>query len=118
ARRTLAKAWELIVLGDKNPEYVRAQFEKYNQATMLEKNWLHWLDMLDDFSCEQLDFSGFPPSLLVHGVQDAVVDYLQSHQFARFIPQTKHIIVENAGHAPHWHDTQAVRRHIEEYLDV
>jgi pimeloyl-ACP methyl ester carboxylesterase len=118
AGRTLAKAWELIVLNDKNPEYVRAQFEKYNQASMLEKNWLHWLDMLDDFTCKDLNFTRFPPSLLLHGVQDAVVDHSHSHEFAKLIPQVKHIVLEDAGHAPHWHDTGAVKRYIEEFLYV
>ena len=118
AQHTLAKAWELIVLNDKNSDYVRAQFTKYNQNVMLEKNWLHWLDMLDGFSCGELDFSQFPPSLLLHGVQDAVVEHTQAHEFAKVIPQAKHIIMENAGHAPHWHDTQFVKRHIEEFLHV
>lgn len=118
APRTLAKAWELIVLGDKNPEYVRAQFEKYNQAEMLEKNWLHWLDMLDGFSCKELDFSQFPASLLLHGAQDAVVDYSHAQEFAKLIPQAKHIIIHDAGHAPHWHDTGAVKGYIEEFLYV
>lgn len=118
AARTLAKAWELIVLNDKNPDYVRAQFEKYNQSSMLEKNWLHWLDMLDGFTCKNLDFSQFPPSLLLHGAQDAVVEHSQAHEFVKLIPQAKHIIFEDAGHAPHWHDTQAVKNHIEEYLNV
>jgi pimeloyl-[acyl-carrier protein] methyl ester esterase len=118
AVRTLAKAWELIILNDKNPEHVRARLEQYNRASMMEKNWLHWLDMLDGFSCKDIDFSKFPPSLLVHGVQDAVVEHTQAHEFAKLIPQTKHIIIPDAGHAPHWHDTHAVKCHIEEYLHV
>lgn len=116
--RTLAKAWELIILNDTNQNYVRAQLEKYNQSSMLKKDWLHWLDMLDGFSCKALDFSKFPPSLLLHGAQDAVVEHSQIHEFSRLIPQAKAIIFENAGHAPHFHDTQAVKRHIEEYLNV
>lgn len=118
AKRTLAKAWELIVLNDKNAGYVRAQFEKYNQGAMLEKDWLHWLDMLDGFSCKDLDFSRFPPSLLLHGVQDAVVDYSQSQEFIKLIPQVEHVIFPDAGHAPHWHDTESVKRHIEDFLHV
>ena len=118
AKRTLAKAWELIVLNDKNAGHVRAQFEKYNQGAMLEKDWLHWLDMLDGFSCKDLDFSNFPPSLLLHGAQDAVVDYSQSQEFTKLIPQVEHIIFPDAGHAPHWHDTESVKRHIEDFLHV
>lgn len=118
AQRTLAKAWELIVMNDKNPDRVRAQFVKYNQAAMLEKNWLHWLDMLDGFSCKDLDFGQFPETLLLHGVQDAVVEHTQAHEFIKVIPQAKHIIMPDSGHAPHWHDTQFVKHHIEEFLHV
>ena len=108
----------MIALGDKNHEYVRTQLENYNQEVILEKNWLYWLDMLNGFSCKNLDFSMFPPSLLLHGAQDAVVDCRQSYEFEKSIPQAKHIIIENAGHAPHWHDMSSVRRYIEEYIYV
>lgn len=116
--RTLSKAWDLIVLNDKNHEQVMVQLEKYDKAKMLKKDWLRWLDMLDGFSCRELDFSGFPPSLILQGAQDAVVGHTQAHEFAKMIPQAKHIILPDAGHAPHWHDPHLVRQHIEEYLRV
>ncbi len=118
APRTLKKAWDLIVLGDKNLEYVKNRLENYNNAVVMEKNWLHWLDMLDGFSCNELDFANFPPSLLLHGEQDVVVSHSQSVEFTKIIPQTKFISFSDAGHAPHLHDTQSVKSHIEEYLNV
>lgn len=118
AEKTLKKAWELIVLGDKDQEYIKNRLEKYDKATVMEKNWLHWLNMLDGFSCNGLDFSNFPPSLLLHGMQDAVVNHSQSLEFSKIIPQTKFISFPDAGHAPHWHDTESVKLHIKEYLNV
>ncbi len=116
--RTLDKAWELVVMGDGNESNIRAQMAKYSPQESLKKDWLLWLDMLDGFSSKELDFSTFPDSLLLHGEKDAVVDHTQSHEFTKIIPQTKHIAFPDAGHAPHWHDSDAVKQHILEFLYV
>lgn len=116
--RTLAKAWELTALGDRRPKHIRAQFGRYDQQSMLQKDWLRWLDMLDGFSSSVLDFGKFPPSLIIHGMQDKVVDYTQAQEFMKRITGAKHIMLQDAGHAPHWHDTNLIKRHIGEYLDV
>lgn len=116
--RTLAKAWELVAVGDKNTHHIKAHLQNYNQAEMLTRNWLHWLDMLNGFSCKTLDFSNFPPSLLLHGENDAVVSHSQSHKFEKLIPQTKRVSIADAGHAPHWHDNQLIIKHIQEYIDA
>ena len=116
--RTLAKAWELVAVGDKNIDKIKTHLQNYNQAEMLKKNWLHWLDMLDGFSCKDLDFSKFPPSLLLHGENDAVVLHDQCFEFSKKIQHAKQISIANAGHAPHWHDNQLIIKHIQEYLDA
>jgi len=116
--RTLAKAWDLVAIADANEDAVKAKLQQFDRAKMLEKNWLGWLDMLNDFSCETLDFSHFPHTLLLHGMQDAVVAYNQSKQFAKLVPQAKHISLPDAGHAPHLHDLELVQSHIKEHLDV
>ncbi|MEK6746951.1 MAG: alpha/beta fold hydrolase [Pseudomonadota bacterium] len=118
APKTLKKAWELIIIGDKSSEYIKNRLENYNNTVVMEKNWLHWLDMLDGFSCNELDFANFPASLLLHGEQDAVVNHAQSVEFIKTIPQAKCISFPNAGHAPHWHDSELVKLHIKEYLHV
>lgn len=118
AERTLSKAWELIVLNDKNPENIRSYLAQYDKEEMLEKNWLNWLDILNNFSCDEVDFSCFPKSLLIYGKQDAVVEYNQMYEFSKAMPQARHTLLEDAGHAPHWHDKVAIKKHIEEYLYV
>ena len=118
ASRTLEKAWELIAIGDKNHDHIRAQLAKHTPEDILAKNWLRWLDMLDGFSCSDLDYSKFPSSLLIHGAQDAVVNYSQIHEFSKSIPHNKHIILPDAGHAPHWHDNRAIKQYVDEYLNV
>lgn len=117
-QRTLKKAWDLIIMGDNNQEYVKNRLEKYDKTSVMDKNWLGWLDMLDGFSCFELDFRNFPPGLLLHGKQDAVVNHMQAIEFSKAIPQAEMISFSGAGHALHWHDTEMVKHHIEEFLHV
>ncbi len=116
--RTIHKSWELVAMGDKNLDTVKANLEKFDKEAMLTKNWLHWLDNLNGFSCSSLDFSGFPHTLLLHGQRDAVVSHKQAEEFVKNIPQAKHILLEDAGHAPHWHDASRIRQHIQEHFSV
>jgi len=118
--RTLAKAWELVAIGDKNSEIVKEHLQKYNKEKMLEKNWLNWLDLLNSFSCNSLDFNNFSRMdiLLLHGAGDAVVSHNQAQEFVKNIPSAKHILLKDAGHAPHWHDSAQVRQHIERFLSA
>lgn len=116
--RTIAKSWELVALGDANIEQVRGSMGKNSQQEMLAKDWLKWLDMLRGFSCSELDFSNFPHTLLLHGEGDAVVAHNHAQEFARNIQGAKHVILGRAGHAPHWHNPELIRRILKEHLIV
>jgi len=122
--RTLAKAWELVAIGDANSEIVKEHFQKHSKEKklmgILAKNWLNWLDLLSGFSCNSLDFSNFSRMdiLLLHGAGDAVVSHNQAQEFVKNIPSAKHILLPDAGHAPHWHDSAQVRQHIEGFLSA
>jgi pimeloyl-[acyl-carrier protein] methyl ester esterase len=113
--RTLHKAWELIALGDSQAEQVRGHMSSHSKDAMLEKQWLHWLDMLDGFSCATLNYDGFPPTLLIHGEQDAVVSHEQQQCFARHIPSARIVSLPGAGHAPHWHNEVEIRTLVDEF---
>lgn len=116
--RTLTKAWELIAKNDSKAEHIRTRSGAYDITQEQQRPWLEWLDNLNAFSCDVLDFSDFPPTLLIHGAGDVVVSAEQSHAFAKAIPQAKQFILPESGHAPHWHDEALVRRAIEEFLHV
>ncbi|MDE3060947.1 MAG: alpha/beta fold hydrolase [Pseudomonadota bacterium] len=116
--RTLHKAWELICLDDNRADDVRARLQAQDKTQVLAKDWLRWLDMLDGFSCGDLDFGRFPPTLLIHGDRDAVVAAGQAQHFADRLAQPTVALMENAGHAPHWHNGEAVRRLIAGYAHV
>lgn len=101
ALRTLRKSHALVTKDDPPAQMLQPQ-DVAAQAS--NARWLHWLDALSGFSCDLLDFSDFPPTLLVHGGKDVVVHPDQSGAFAQKIP---HAVLEywpDAAHAPHWHN--------------
>lgn len=108
-RRTLHKAWELIHYEDAKSDYIRDQFASFDKDAVLAKDWLRWLALLNDYNCERLDFSGFPPTLLVHGMKDKVVESEQSKRMAARIKNATVDLWENCGHAPHLHDAERLR---------
>jgi pimeloyl-[acyl-carrier protein] methyl ester esterase len=107
--RTLDKAWELIAKNDARADAVRAQLQRFDKAAVLAENWLSWLHALDGFSAQDLPLADFPPTVLVHGKNDVVVDFRQSEYLAQRLPQAKVILWDDCGHAPHWHDPQALK---------
>ena len=116
--RTLDKAWELIIKDDSEAHNIRAHFERCDKAKTLANDWLAWLHRLDGFSCADLPFDHFPPTLLVHGDADVVVSHRQSYEFAKIMPRARLEIWQGCGHASHWHDAQRLRGLIMEHARV
>jgi len=114
--RTLHKAWELIHKHDAQAHKVYSHLEKHDKPSVLEKNWLFWLDALDGYSLHDKNLKILPPTLLIHGDQDAVVAHAQSELFKQAVTHAKLISLQGAGHAPHWHDTAGVKRHIGDFI--
>lgn len=116
AHRTLSKAWELIALNDINSDNIKKNLAKYDKEKCIEKDWLKWLDILERFSCNSLDFSNFPETLILHGNSDAVVSHSHAQEFSKRISLAKPVIINGAGHAPHWHDSGLIISYINDYL--
>lgn len=116
--RTLQRAWELIAKDDMHHRKIRAFMGLQDQERLLRMDWLRWLDMLDGFSCSDLDFKHFPPTLLIHGNSDAVVWAEQAQYFVQAIPEAVLALWKDCGHAPHWHDTERLQLLIREYSHV
>lgn len=102
--KTLHMAWETILRGDTRADNVRRELDRHDVPSLLGRNWLRWLDVLESFNCGSLDLSSLPPTLLIHGDRDAVVFPAQSEHFARILPQARLVTLTGCGHAPHWHD--------------
>lgn len=113
--RTLRKSWALVATADAKEEQV-AQLLAELGVDMPSRDWLKWLDALSHFSCEALDLSCLPPTLLVHGMRDAVVGVNQSELFARKIPQATLELWHESAHAPHLHDPVRLRQLLEVHV--
>jgi pimeloyl-[acyl-carrier protein] methyl ester esterase len=115
-KRTLDKAWELIHYEDAQAPYIRNQMATLDKDAVLKKDWLRWLNLLDGFSCDKLDFKNFPPTLLVHGMKDKVVAAAQSQRMASRIKHAKLELWKECGHAPHLHDIKRLRQMVESHV--
>jgi len=109
--RTIDKSWALVAKGDARAEQVSAQLMQH-RARVDYTHWLRWLDELAAFSCDALDFSGFPPATLLHGAGDVVSQPAQSHAYMRRLPCAALHLLQQAGHAPHLHDIDHALGHI------
>ncbi len=72
-------------------------------------HWLEWLDEIGNFTCANMDFLGFPKTLIIHGDGDMVVDSRQAALFAEAIAGARLKIFKACGHAPHLHDPAKVK---------
>lgn len=117
-KRTLNKAWELVIKDDAHEHILREKHLQHGKKEVLRQDWLRWLRELDDLTCHGLPFDHFPPSLLLHGDKDAVVYMEQSEHYANLLPQAKLVKFTGCGHAPHWHDPQKTAQAIRDFLGV
>lgn len=106
--RTLDKSWALVAHDDEKAAQIAAHLAPL-RGQVRDRDWGHWLDALAGFSCRELDFSCFPPTLLLHGARDAVSDPAQSLAFLRAIPHARLELWGGSGHAPHLHDSPRAR---------
>jgi pimeloyl-ACP methyl ester carboxylesterase len=117
--RTLTKSWKLISHEDMRKDYIELHLDELDRDEVLKKDWLRWLRLLEGYSCNVLDFEHMPPTLVVHGKQDVVVDSVQARIFANRLGEAARVSLwENCGHAPHWHDSNRLKKLIVEHANV
>lgn len=76
----------------------------------------YWLRALYDFDGKSIDFSAFPPTLIIQGGKDSIVQAAQAEILANKIPQSHVVMLEDAAHVPHLHDSEKLRKLIEDYV--
>jgi pimeloyl-ACP methyl ester carboxylesterase len=108
----LARFRLMIAAGDSNKKAVIEGLPDVNTSVHL----LYWLQQLYDFNGEECDFSAFPPALILHGKRDMVVPFSQAEHLERRLPCARLVAFEEAGHAPHLHQREEVRRLIANYV--
>jgi pimeloyl-ACP methyl ester carboxylesterase len=98
----------LISLNDSHIHEILSTLRK-NIETEGAERWLYWLEELERFSCNLLDFSQMPKTYSIHGRDDTIVDITQTGLFKPLIADYRLEVFDTCGHAPHLHDEVKVR---------
>lgn len=102
---TLKQFAKLMGLHDSNKQ---TMFDTLDTDPSHHNDWVRWLDILQEFSCNRINFTHFPRTLIIHGDHDTITHVEQSRLFAKHIPNAQLEIFHHCGHAPHLHDRQRV----------
>lgn len=113
--RTVSKFTGLIAKGDSNQTHVESILRENTQGLDSER-WRPWLYNLGHFSARALDFSHFPPTLIVHGEKDAIVKVEHARIYNQTIPASKIVVLPQVAHAPHLHDEEQFHTILHEFL--
>jgi pimeloyl-ACP methyl ester carboxylesterase len=113
--KTIRRFATLISLNDIHAHDILV---KLRQGADIEhaSKWLYWLEELENFSCNSLDFSKVPKTFAIHGRDDTLVDVTQTGLFKSLIKDYTLKVLENCGHAPHLHDSIQVSKIIQAAL--
>lgn len=109
--RTKARFHGLVAKGDRQMRQVMEQLRHHPQVEDVAR-WLPWLE---DLAAQRLDVSALasaPPTLIIHGMNDAIVPLAQSEYLARHLPQATLHRWADVAHAPHLHDAARLRAEI------
>ncbi len=87
-----------------------------NQNIIVWPQGKFWLEELGRFSCSTLNFADFPRTIIIHGLNDKVASVGQAKAFATHIASSELQLLENCAHAPHMHDTAALKALVERYV--
>lgn len=109
--RTSKRFSALTAKGDAHFSDILGKLGYWEPSAEKEK-WDFWLDALGHGRQEDFSFADFPPTLVIQGIEDAVVPHAQGNALANKIPGTTLLMIEGCGHAPHLHDTDQVREAI------
>lgn len=109
--RTKTRFHGLVAKGDREAKRVMGALGHHPQVEQVAR-WLPWLDALAEYQTDAGRLASAPPTLIIHGMNDAIVPMAQSEALARALPQAKLNLWEGAGHAPHLHDAARLRAEI------
>ncbi len=115
---TLKKAWDLMAKDDTKAENIQKHIKKNDKKAVMARNWGSWLQILENYTCKDLQTADMPATLLIHGDRDLVVFHEQSEQMIGILPKARLETIEGSGHAPHWHDPARIKTLIAAHAHV
>lgn len=112
---TMHKFALMVAQGDSS---LRKIVEELGIDTDNHANWLSWLEEIRTYSCQKLSFADFPRTLIVQGKGDTIVHMGQAKLFNSLIKNSKLEVFDFAGHAPHFHDPEKIKKLIKKELSA
>lgn len=106
--RTKGRFHALLAKGDREMRRILPLLGHHHEVENTER-WLPWFDELGRVNLADLDLSNLPPTLVIHGENDAIVPVAQSELLTAHVP---HITLERwdgVAHAPHLHDASRLQ---------
>jgi pimeloyl-ACP methyl ester carboxylesterase len=100
---------DFLAYGDREAASIKRIAPRYLDLRP-QNDWLLWYDELARFSCADVDFSAFARTSIIHGTKDVVIPPANATAFARSIKGAELHLLEECGHAPHWHDANFVKQ--------
>lgn len=109
--RTKKKFHALVAKGDQFAKRVQTMLDHHPEVENTAR-WLPWLNDLGETSLRDVTFRAWPPTLLIYGIEDAIVPIAQADKMPTLLPQAQVARWSGVGHAPHLHDAARVLHEI------
>lgn len=111
---TLKKFAILTIINDPNSKKIIQNLDIRNDNF---ESLIFWLEELGKFSCFDLNFNNFPPTLYFHGDGDVIVNIRQKEYFKNKIKNFDEIIINKCGHAPHLNNLHILQGKIGKFVE-
>jgi pimeloyl-ACP methyl ester carboxylesterase len=109
--RTKTRFHGLVAKGDRDMKRVMGLLGHHPELENVAR-WLPWLDDLAAHTLDESALASAPPTLIIHGMNDAIVPFAQSERLACVLPRAQLNAWAEVGHAPHAHDAERLRAEI------
>ncbi len=101
----------LIAKGDRDAKRVMGELSHHPEVENTAR-WIPWLEWLGMGNLDDIRGAKLPPTLIVHGTEDAIVVAAQAEKLQAIIPNSTLSIWNDVGHAPQLHDAERLRAEI------
>jgi pimeloyl-ACP methyl ester carboxylesterase len=114
AVRTAQRFHGLLAKGDREMKRLLPQFSSHPEVHHTAR-FLPWLDDLAAYSLAGENLASAPPTLIIHGMNDAIVPHAQGALLQQLLPKAQLNSWAEVGHAPHMHDASRLRAEIQHH---
>ncbi|MES2984805.1 MAG: alpha/beta hydrolase [Pseudomonadota bacterium] len=115
--RTKTRFHGLVAKGHTDAKRVMGALSHHPQVEETAR-WLPWLDALAGYDMRDADLAKAPRTLIIHGMNDAIVPHAQAARLAALLPDATVLDWPETGHAPHLEDAAQLRAHVAAHRGV